>query len=118
MFEILFGIPEIKEQWDSLNRKNKDGSITRDELDLLKKWAKAIAFLATNPRHPSLQTHEITTLSAKFGHRVWQSYLENRKPKPYRLFLGLRAGTKTNNPHWPGTTPRKICNFLPCCNPI
>jgi hypothetical protein len=35
MFEILFGIPEIKEQWDSLNRKNKDGSITRDELDLL-----------------------------------------------------------------------------------
>ena len=86
MFEILFGIPEIKEQWDSLNRKNKDGSITRDELDLLKKWAKAIAFLATNPRHPSLQTHEITTLSEKFGHRVWQSYLENRKPKAYRLF--------------------------------
>lgn len=94
MFEILFGIPEIKEQWDSLNRKNKDGSITRDELDLLKKWAKAIAFLATNPRHPSLQTHEIMTLSAKFGHRVWQSYLENRKPKPYRLFWVYGPGQK------------------------
>lgn len=94
MFEILFGVPEIKEQWDSLNRKNKEGSITRDELDLLKKWAKAIAFLATNPRHPSLQTHEITTLSEKFGHRVWQSYLENRKPKPYRLFWVYGPGQK------------------------
>jgi len=86
MFEILFGIPEIKKRWDKLNKQKAEGSISKDDLNLLKKWAKAISFLATNPRHPSLNTHEITTLSKKFKHRVWQSYLENRTPKPYRLF--------------------------------
>lgn len=86
MFEILYGIPEIKEKWDTLNRKRQDGTITREELSLLKKWAKVISYLSSNPRHPSLNTHEITTLSKQFGHRVWQSYLENRTPKPYRLF--------------------------------
>jgi len=86
MFEILFGVPEIEEKWKTLNEKKKTEKMTRDEADLLKKWAKAISFLSQNPRHPSLQTHEITTLSKKMGHRVWQSYLENRTPKPYRLF--------------------------------
>jgi hypothetical protein len=86
MFEVLFGIPEIKKRWDELNREKAENSISQDDLKLLKKWAKAIAFLANDPRHPSLKTHEITTLSKKFGHRVWQSYLENRTPKPYRLF--------------------------------
>ena len=94
MFEILFGVPEIQELWDGLNLKKTNESITPDELSLLKKWAKVIAFLANNPRHPSLQTHEITTLSEKFGHRVWQSYLENRKPRPYRLFWVYGPGQK------------------------
>lgn len=76
----------MKELWDNLYRKKENGSITKDELNLLKKWAKAISFLSQNPKHLSLQTHEITALSEKFGHRVWQSYLENKTPKPYRLY--------------------------------
>ncbi len=86
MFKVLFGVPEIQERWDSLYQKKTDGSITKDELSLLKKWAKVISYLSQNPKHPSLQTHEITVLSEKFGHRVWQSYLENKTPKPYRLY--------------------------------
>jgi len=94
MFEILFGIPEIKKRWDKLNKQKADGSISQDDLKLLKKWAKVIAYLANDPRHPSLNTHEITTLSKKFGYRVWQSYLENRTPKPYRLFWVYGPGKK------------------------
>lgn len=86
MFKVLFGIPEIEEQWNALLEKKEKGSITKDELSLLNKWAKVISYLSSNPKHPSLQTHEITVLSVKFGHRVWQSYLENKTPKPYRLY--------------------------------
>lgn len=42
--------------------------------------------LSQNPRHPGLKTHEIDALSKRYGIRVWQSYLENRKSRAMRMF--------------------------------
>lgn len=85
-FKIRLGIPEIEALWQELNQKKQSGKITKDEDDLRKKWGKAMAFLSTNPKHPGLNTHEIEPLTRRYEERVWQSYLENRKPAAGRIF--------------------------------
>lgn len=47
---------------------------------------KAIRFLATNPRHPSLQTHEFTSLKGPGGEKVFEAYAEQATPAAYRIF--------------------------------
>lgn len=47
---------------------------------------KAISFLATDPRHPSLQTHEFTTLKGPNGEKVFEAYAEQNTPAAYRVF--------------------------------
>ena len=47
---------------------------------------KAMRHLAENPRYPGLHSHEITALTARYGQRVWESYLENDTPKAGRIF--------------------------------
>lgn len=42
----------------------------------IKKWGKALKKLASNPLHPSLNTHEIKPLSRRYGMKVWYLYLE------------------------------------------
>ena len=56
-----------------------------DEL-LRKKMGKAMHLLSQNPRHPGLHSHEISSLTARYGIKVWQSYLENDTPKAGRLY--------------------------------
>ena len=41
---------------------------------------KVLRFLSADPRHNSLQSHEISELSKRYGVKVWQSYLENNTP--------------------------------------
>ncbi len=48
--------------------------------------AKAIRFLATNPRHPSLQTHEFTSLKGPGGEKIFEAYAEQATPAAYRIF--------------------------------
>ena len=57
-----------------------------DELRLFKKLVKTMSFLAENPGHPGLASHEISDLTRRYGAKVWQSYLENRKPAAGRVF--------------------------------
>ena len=47
---------------------------------------KAIDFLAIDPRHPSLQTHEFTTLKGPNGEKVFEAYAEQNTPAAYRVF--------------------------------
>jgi hypothetical protein len=47
---------------------------------------KALAYLETNPRHPGLNTHEFTSLTRKFGHKVFEAYAENKTPGAFRVF--------------------------------
>jgi hypothetical protein len=52
----------------------------------LKKVRKALGLLEINPRHPSLATHEFTSLSGPAGEKVFEAYVENRTPGAWRIF--------------------------------
>lgn len=85
MFTVYFdGEPETL--IGELAAKAGEGTLNRDELDLYRKIRKALQYLEENPRHPGLKSHEIEVLTAKYGVRIWESYLENRKAGARRLF--------------------------------
>ena len=86
MFKIRMGVPEMRDLWDSLEAKSKAGTLSKVEAELFKKWHKALQFLSQNPRHRGLASHEIDSLSRRYGDKVWQSYLENRTPAAGRMF--------------------------------
>lgn len=52
----------------------------------LKAVYKALGYLETNPRHPSLNTHKYTSLQGSHGQEVFEAYAENRTPAAYRIF--------------------------------
>ena len=85
-FEIRMGIPEIFSLWNELTQKADNNTLNKTEEKLFKKLVKAFGFLQSNPKHPGLETHEIPILSKRYGQRVWQSYLENKKPSAGRLY--------------------------------
>ena len=86
MFSITMGIPEMQEFWDDLCSKTAAETATKDEIRLYKKMGKAMYHISQNPRHTGLETHEITSLSKRYGMKVWQSYLENQTPAAGRIF--------------------------------
>ena len=86
MFQIRFGVPEMENFWNDLKSRKNSGNLSKDEEILFKQVAKAIQFLASNPRYPSLNSHEIEPLTKKFGQKVFQSYLENNTPAAGRIF--------------------------------
>ncbi len=47
---------------------------------------KTLNFLAADPRHPGLQTHEFTSLKGPFGEKVFEAYAEQKTPAAYRVF--------------------------------
>ncbi|MBM3142197.1 MAG: hypothetical protein FJ005_04000 [Chloroflexi bacterium] len=47
---------------------------------------KTIKFLAINPRHNSLQTHEYMSLKGPNGEKVFEAYAEQRTPAAYSVF--------------------------------
>ena len=49
------------------------------------KW-KSYGTICRNPRHTGLHSHEISSLTARYGQKVWQSYLENDTPKAGRIY--------------------------------
>ena len=85
-YKIKMGIPEMKQLWDDLRLKNKSGEASKYEKQLYKKWGESLKKLSTNPMYPSLHSHEIEELSRRYGIRVWQSYLENKKSKAMRMY--------------------------------
>ena len=86
MYKIRLGIPEIKELWDDLCEKIKADNANKNEQSLYKKFGKAMLLLSQDPRHPGLASHEISSLSNRYGMKVWESYLENNKPAAGRIF--------------------------------
>ena len=47
---------------------------------------KTLKFLAMNPRHNSLQTHEYMSLKGPDEEKVFEAYAEQRTPAAYRVF--------------------------------
>lgn len=85
-FEIRLGVPEIEDLWNTLSDKIQNNTATKDEIKFHSKLLKAFRLLSQNPRYNSLHTHEIEILSQRYGMKVWQSYLENNKPKAGRIY--------------------------------
>ena len=86
MYKIKLGVPEMKKFWDTLSSKIKNNTANKDEEKQYKKIGKALKLLSENPRYPGLQTHEIDSLSNRYGLKVWESYLENNTPRAGRIF--------------------------------
>jgi hypothetical protein len=47
---------------------------------------RVLAFLETNPRHPSLETHKYDSLIGPKGQEVFEAYVQNRTPGAWRIF--------------------------------
>ena len=77
-FKLLF----TEEASNNLIDLNKEKSKNKR----LKAVNKALGYLETNPKHPSLNTHEYDSLSREFGIKIFEAYAENRTPQAYRIF--------------------------------
>lgn len=53
---------------------------------LFEQVRKAIGYLEIDPHHPSLNTHEFTSLSGASGEKVFEAYAQNKTPGAYRIF--------------------------------
>ena len=52
----------------------------------LKAVRKTLGLMEKNLRHPSLNTHEFTSLRGPNGEKVFESYAQNKTPGAYRIF--------------------------------
>ena len=75
----LFLTAEAKRTLESLQRSPSDAK-------RYKAVVKALKFLAQNPRHPGLQTHEFTSLEGPRGEKIFEAYAEQATPAAYRIF--------------------------------
>ena len=64
---------------------------------ILKAVKKSLTLMETNLRHPSLQTHEFTSLKGPAGEKVFEAYAQQNTPGAYRIFwcYGPLAGYLT-----------------------
>ena len=53
---------------------------------LFEQVRKAIGYLEIGPHHPSLNTHEFTSLTGINGEKVFEAYAQNNAPGAYRIF--------------------------------
>ena len=86
MFNIRMGIPEMREYWNGLEKNIKAHVAKKHEVMLFKKLVNCFKKLSSDPKYPGLCTHDIEALTKRYGKKVWQSYLENRKPAAGRIF--------------------------------
>ena len=72
--------------WTDLSTRKQRAQLDKDEERFFRRFVKALGYLAANPRHNSLASHEIEELSRRHGFKIFQSYLENRTPAAGRIF--------------------------------
>ena len=92
MYAIRMGVPEMEALWKDLTQRHDNNKLSRGEKIFFKKLVKTLGYLRSNPRHSSLSSHDIDPLSKRYGFKVWQSYLENRKPAAGRLYWTYGPG--------------------------
>ena len=85
-FNIRMGVPGMVGIWSDLSTRKLRGRLDGNEEKFFKKLVKVLGFLSDNPRHPSLQTHEIQALTNKYGFKIFEAYLENNVPAAGRVF--------------------------------
>jgi len=78
LFEIIL-TERARKQWERL--KGERGLEKR-----LRAVRKTLRLLSENPRHPSLRTHEFTSLKGPQEEKVFEAYAEQSTPAAYRIF--------------------------------
>jgi hypothetical protein len=58
----------------------------------LKAVRKTLAYLQSNPRHPSLHTHKYDALEGANGEDIFEAYAQNNTPAAYRIFWHYGVG--------------------------
>lgn len=77
-FKLLF----TDQAANDLDQLENDKSL----LKRLKAVRKALGYLETNPRHPSLNTHKYNSINGPNNEDVFEAYAENETPAAYRIF--------------------------------
>jgi hypothetical protein len=75
-------------QW--ADKAKETYSLLKDDKSQSKRYKvvkKTIKFLAIDPRHNSLQTHEYMSLKGPNGEKVFEAYAEQKTPAAYRVFF-------------------------------
>ena len=78
MFELIFtpqADSDLREMEDDPSKKN-----------ILKPVRKTLGFMETNLRHPSLNTHEFTSLKGPNGEKMFEADVQQKIPAAYRIF--------------------------------
>ncbi len=52
---------------------------------LQKQIKKALGYLSSNPRHPSLNSHPLVGSEEATGLKIWTSYAQNKTPAAHRI---------------------------------
>lgn len=80
MFELRFT--------PSANETLKDLEKNPAKTGLVKQVKKSLGYLQINPKHPSLNTHEYSTIPHPFGpkEKMFEAYAQNNTPSAYRIF--------------------------------
>ena len=52
--------------WNDLSERARAGKLSKDEDRFFKRLVKSLGYLSANPRHNSLESHEIDALTQKF----------------------------------------------------
>lgn len=55
---------------------------------------KILGYMEANLRHPSLKTHEFTSMKGKKGEKVFEAYAQNDTPGAYRVFWHYGPGDR------------------------
>ena len=59
---------------------------TPSKAPIFEQVRKSLGYLEIDPRHPSLNTHEFTSLAGANGEKVFEAYAQNNTPGAYRIF--------------------------------
>ncbi len=78
MFELIF-TPQA-------NSDLREIEIDPSKKNILKAVRKTLGLMETNPRYPSLNTHEFTSLKGPNGEKVFEAYVQQKTPAAYRIF--------------------------------
>jgi hypothetical protein len=78
IFRLIFN-DDAKEQFQKLES-------SKGKQSTFKAICKTLALMETNLRHPSLHTHEYSSLEGPDSEKVFESYAQNKTPGAYRIF--------------------------------
>jgi hypothetical protein len=70
------------------SRKKKGKTKASKDEGLFKQVHKALTLLASNPKHPGLETHPYHSLPHPYDkkQKVFEAYAQNQTPSAYRVF--------------------------------